>query len=302
MTDEAKAAAVERYDVFARTTPTQKFDIIRTLEKTHLVGFLGEGFNDAPALKMAHVGLAVHGASDIAQDASDVVLLNASLEVIVDGIREGRTIFANTIKYIRATLTSNVGNFYALAFAALFIPYLPMLPIQVLLLNLLSDFPMIAIAADRVDESELARPRGYNVVELTGVAVVLGAISTLFDFAFFGYFVRFGDPSLLQTMWFIGSVLTELVLLFSIRTARPFWRSTPPSATLLWLTLTVIAATVALPFVEPVRRIFGFAVPSPSHLAVVVGLVAFYFASTEAAKLLFYRHWGIAPSVTHHSG
>jgi Mg2+-importing ATPase len=292
MTSEERAAAVERYDVFARTTPTQKFEIVKALEQTHLVGFLGEGFNDAPALKIAHVGLAVQGASDIAQDASDVVLLNASLEVIVDGIREGRKIFANTMKYIRATLTSNVGNFYALAFSALFIPYLPMLPVQVLLLNLLSDFPMISIATDSVDEVELERPRGYKVVELTGVAVVLGAISTLFDFAFFGYFVRFDDPAVLQTMWFMGSVLTELVLLFSIRTSLPFWRSRRPSATVLWLTLSVMAATVALPFVAPVRELFGFVVPEPRHLAMAFALVVLYFASTETAKLLFYRHWG----------
>jgi Mg2+-importing ATPase len=292
MTHEERASAVERYDVFARTTPTQKFAIIKALEEKHLVGFLGEGFNDAPALKIAHVGLAVQGASDIAQDASDIVLLNVSLEVIVDGIREGRKIFANTIKYIRATLTSNVGNFYALAFAALFVPYLPMLPIQVLLLNLLSDFPMISIAADTVDDAELARPRGYKVGELTAVAVVLGAISTLFDFAFFGYFVRFGDPAVLQTMWFMGSVLTELVLLFSIRTALPFWRSQPPSATVLWLTLAVMAATLVLPFVAPLRELFGFVVPAAEHLAMAAALVALYFASTETAKLLFYRHWG----------
>lgn len=291
MTAEEKAAAADRYDVFARATPEQKFDIVKTLDERHLVGFLGEGFNDAPALRMAHVGLAVEGASDIAQDAADVVLLNRSLEVIVDGIREGRTIFANTMKYIRATLTSNVGNFYALAFAALFIPYLPMLPIQILLLNLLSDFPMISIAADSVDEAELARPRGYQVAELTGVAMLLGAISTLFDFAFFGYFVRFGEPALLQTMWFMGSVLTELVLLFSIRTALPFWRSTPPSATVLWLTSVVMVAVVALPFIAPVRALFGFVAPAPQHLAMAVALVVIYFAATEGAKLMFYRYW-----------
>jgi len=291
MTEAEKASAVERFDVFARTTPAQKFDIIKKLEEKHLVGFLGEGFNDAPALKMAHVGLAVSGASDIAQDASDVVLLNSSLEVVVDGIREGRKIFANTMKYIRATLASNFGNFYALAFASLFIPYLPMLPIQVLLLNLLSDFPMISIAADSVDEIELKRPRGYRVGELTAVAIVLGAISTLFDFAFFGYFVRFDDPAVLQTMWFMGSVLTELVLLFSIRTALPFWRSKRPSATVLWLTLFVMGGTVVLPFVGPLRRLFGFIVPAPEHLSMVLVLVILYFASTEAAKLLFYKYW-----------
>jgi Mg2+-importing ATPase len=252
---------------------------------------LGEGFNDAPALKMAHVGLAVSGASDIAQDASDVVLLNTSLEVVVDGIREGRKIFANTMKYIRATLTSNFGNFYALAFASLFIPYLPMLPIQVLLLNLLSDFPMISIAADSVDETELKRPRGYQVGELTAIAIVLGAISTLFDFAFFGYFVRFDDPAVLQTMWFMGSVLTELVLLFSIRTALPFWRSKRPSGTVLWLTLFVMGATVVLPFVGPIRELFGFIVPTPEHLAMAFVLLVLYFASTEIAKLVFYRYY-----------
>jgi Mg2+-importing ATPase len=291
MTAQERAAAVERYDVFARTTPLQKFDIVKTLEEKHLVGFLGEGFNDAPALKMAHVGLAVKGASDIAQDASDVVLLDVSLEVIVDGIRQGRKIFANTMKYIRATLTSNVGNFYALAFAALFIPFLPMLPIQILLLNLLSDFPMISIAADTVDEAELERPRGYQVAELTAVAIVLGGVSTLFDFAFFGYFVRFDDPGVLQTMWFMGSVLTELVLLFSIRTTMPFWRSRRPSATVLWLTLLAMGTTVVLPFIGPVRKLFGFVVPAPEHLAMAFLLVVLYFASTETAKLLFYRHW-----------
>jgi Mg2+-importing ATPase len=150
---------------------------------------------------------------------------------------------------------------------------------------------MISIAADRVDEAELARPRGYEVGELTGVAVLLGGISTLFDFAFFGYFVRFDDPAVLQTMWFIGSVLTELVLLYSIRTALPFWRSTRPSAAVLWLTLTVMGGTVLLPFVRPLRELFGFVVPAPAHLAMVMLLVGIYFASTEAAKLLFYRHW-----------
>jgi Mg2+-importing ATPase len=290
LSDGEKLAAVERYDVFARTTPTQKFEIVKTLERTHLVGFLGEGFNDAPALRIAHVGLAVHGASDIAQEASDVVLLSASLEVIVDGIREGRKIFANTLKYIRATLTSNFGNFYALAFASLFIPYLPMLPIQVLLLNLLSDFPMISIAADSVDDAELARPRGFRAAELTGIAVVLGAISTLFDFAFFGYFVRFDDPAVLQTMWFMGSVLTELALLFSIRTALPFWRSRRPSRAVLSLTLGVMAATVALPLVSPVRDLFEFAVPTRGQLAMAFALVVLYFIATEGAKLLLVRH------------
>ncbi|HSE34997.1 MAG TPA: HAD-IC family P-type ATPase [Candidatus Paceibacterota bacterium] len=277
-------------DVFARTTPQQKLEIISALRDAKLVGFLGEGFNDAPALKVAHVGLAVANASDIAQDASDIILLSPSLETIIDGIREGRKIFANTLKYVKATLTSNFGNFYALALSSLFVPYLPMLPIQVLLLNLLSDFPMISIAGDSVDEEELRRPRGYQVKEITAVAIVLGIVSTIFDFSFFGYFQQFGE-STLQTMWFVGSILTELVLLFSIRTMLPFWKAKRPSTFVMGLTGSVIALTIALPFIPAAREVFGFTLPTMSHIGVALGLVAAYFVSTETAKLLFYRWW-----------
>lgn len=290
LSPEAKRRSVEEHHVFARMLPLQKNEIIALLKEKHLVGFLGEGFNDAPALKAAHVGLAVSGASDIARDAADIVLLNSSLEVIILGIKEGRAIFANSIKYIRATLTSNFGNFYALALASLFIPFLPMLPVQVLLLNLLSDFPMISIATDTVDDAELRRPRGYQVGELTAIAVVLGIVSTIFDFAFFGYFMRY-DASVLQTMWFMGSVLTELILLFSIRTALPFWKAKRPSRTVLWLTFTVACATVAIPFVPVLREIFDFALPTGNQMAAAIMLVLLYFASTEIVKLLFYRFW-----------
>ena len=256
LSEEEKLKAVERYHIFARTMPLQKYEIIELLQKNHLVGFLGEGFNDAPALKMAHVGLAVANASDIAQDAADVILLNPSLHVIIDGIKEGRKIFANSIKYIRATLASNFGNFYALALSSLFIPYLPMLSVQILLLNLLSDFPMISIATDNVDDSELERPRGYQVKELTMVAIVLGAVSTIFDFSFFGYFMQYGEKNL-QTMWFIGSVLTELVLLFSIRTTLKFWKARPPSKTIVLLTGSVMAITVAIPYTTIGQEFFN---------------------------------------------
>ncbi len=290
MTPEEKLVAVTTYHVFARTMPLQKYEIIQLLQKNNLVGFLGEGFNDAPALKMAHVGLAVANASDIAQDAADVILLNPSLHVIVDGIQEGRKIFANSIKYIRATLASNFGNFYALALSALFIPYLPMLSIQILLLNLLSDFPMISIATDNVDEGELQAPRGYQVKELTTIAIVLGAVSTFYDFAFFGYFVQFGEQNL-QTMWFIGSVLTELILLFSIRTTLPFWRACAPSRTIFLLTGSTAALTILIPYTAFGQHFFKFIVPEPRLMAIALGLVVAYFATTEVVKLLFYRFW-----------
>jgi P-type Mg2+ transporter len=299
MTEAEQLDAVDRYHVFARTMPLQKTHIITMLQKRHLVGFLGEGFNDAPALKAAHVGLAVANASDIAQDASDVVLLNPSLVVIVDGIREGRRIFANSMKYLRTTLASNFGNFYALAFSSLFIPYLPMLPIQVLLLNLLSDFPMMAIATDNVDDAELERPRGYQVTELTSIALVLGVVSTMFDFAFFGYFQQFGE-SVLQTMWFAGSIVTELVIIFSIRTTLPFWRARRPSFTLVFLSGIAILTTVSMLHIPWVQEVFRFVEPTLAYVIPAGILIAMYFVTTEVVKILFYRWWRSAP--TRHAG
>ena len=290
MTLEQKIVAVNRYHVFARTMPLQKTEIIKLLQQQHLVGFLGEGFNDAPALKAAHVGLAVANASDIAQDASDVVLLNPSLMVIIDGVREGRRIFANSMKYLRATLASNFGNFYALAFSTLFIPYLPMLPIQVLLLNLLSDFPMMTIATDNVDDKELESPQTYNISELTTVAVVLGVVSTMFDFAFFGYFQQFGE-SALQTMWFAGSIVTELVIVFSIRTTLPFWKAKGPSRSLVLLSTFVMVLTISILYIPKVQEVFHFIEPGLNYLIPAGILIAAYFITTEIVKLSFYRFW-----------
>ncbi len=249
---------------------------------------MGEGINDAPALKLANVGIVVCDASDIARDAADVVLLQRSLMVIVEGIREGREIFANTIKYIKATLVSNFGNFYAIAAASLIISYLPMLPVQILLLNLLSDFPMIAIATDTVDADELRRPRSYEVKEVVLVALVLGAVSTIFDFIFFALF-RNHDPAVLQTNWFIGSVLTELTLIFSIRTRFAFWRGRRPSKSIVILSAMAFGAALALPFIAVTRGLFEFAVPTRAHLITILIVVAGYFVITEIIKNLYYR-------------
>jgi Mg2+-importing ATPase len=288
MTEEEKQKAVEKYDIFARTTPFQKYKIIETLQKNHFVGFLGEGFNDAPALKLSHVAIAVKGASDIAQDASDVILLNRSLEVIIDGIQEGRKTFANTIKYIKATLASNYGNFFALAFASLMIDYLPMLPVQILLLNLLTDFPMLNIITDTVDPKELKKPRLYDVREFAAVALVLGLVSTIFDFTMFGVFVGQGEK-ILQTMWFIGSILTELVFLFSIRTALPFYKAPPPSFSIFLISAIVAGTTLLLPFTGIGQSFFGFVKPLPSWILTILIIVCFYFVATEIAKILIYK-------------
>jgi Mg2+-importing ATPase len=208
--------------------------------------------------------------------------------VIVDGVREGRVIFANTMKYIRATLTSNFGNFYALAFSTLFVPYLPMLPIQILLLNLLSDFPMITIATDTVDTEEVRKPKQYELRELMRLALLLGIISTAFDFLFFFVYRGYGE-STLQTFWFMGSILTELILLFSIRTMRPFWKASRPHMFVTGFTGAVALVTVLLPFTTFGQKIFHFVLPDLHLFCLMIGIVLCYFLATEAGKLLILR-------------
>jgi Mg2+-importing ATPase len=287
LTLKQKKDVLDKYAVFARVSPKQKFDIIKLLQEEKQVGFLGEGINDAPALKLANVALVVEGGADVAREAADIILLNRSLSVIIDGIKQGREVFANTVKYIKATLGSNFGNFYAIAAASFLIDFLPMLPLQILLLNLLSDFPMIAIATDNLDPSELKKPKAYNIRDIALTSSIFGAVSALFDFACFALFFRLG-PKILQTNWFIESILTELVFLFSIRTRFVFWRGRRPSSPLLILTLAAMIITLAIPFVPVMREIFKFTAPTGSDLMIIFGLVITYFIVTEIIKV-FYR-------------
>jgi Mg2+-importing ATPase len=278
-----------QYNVFARVSPEQKYLIIKLLQENHHeIGFLGEGINDAPALKIANVALVVQGASDIARDVADIVLLNSSLEVIINGIKEGREVFANTIKYIKATLASNFGNFYAIAIVSLFIDYLPMLPLQILLLNLLSDMPMISIATDTVDPDELRRPKDYNVKDLMVLATTLGLVSTIFDFIFFAVFYH-TDQATLQTSWFIGSILTELVFLYSIRTRFFFLRAKRASTPILFLTAIAAILTVGIPFTAFGHNIFSFTSLSLNNLIIIFAIVIGYLITTEIIKLIYYK-------------
>uniref|UniRef100_A0A7C4XGS4 Cation-transporting P-type ATPase n=1 Tax=candidate division WWE3 bacterium TaxID=2053526 RepID=A0A7C4XGS4_UNCKA len=281
--------AVKDFDVFARLSPEQKYKIISQLQKHYSVGYLGEGINDAPALKISDVALVVNDASDVARGAADIVLLEQDLKVIVDGIEEGRKTFSNTTKYIKSTLASNFGNFYAVAFASLLIDYLPMLPIQILLVNLLSDFPMIAIATDNVDQSEIKKPHSYDIREITLIAMLLGMISTLFDFVVFGLFYKMG-PAHLQTNWFIASILTELLLIFSIRSKKFFLRpTTGPSIQMRLLTLVAAVITIIIPFTKIGTEVFKFTNPGIENLGLIISIVILYIFSSEAVKLYYYK-------------
>ncbi len=291
---EEQYVAVKHTSVFARVTPEQKHKIVSLLQKDADVGFLGEGINDAPALKAATVGIVVQDAADIARQAADIILMKKSLMSIVDGIQEGREVFANTIKYIRATLSSNFGNFFAVSAASLLTTGLPILPLQILLLNLLSDVPMIAIATDTVDSGELKKPRGYDVKDIALGAIMLGVVSTVFDFIYFALF-RLGPLPVLQTNWFIGSVITELIFLFSIRTPRFFLKAKKPPLGILILTAGVFALTIVIPFTAIGKNFFHFVPPTQAHLLVILGVALAYFATTELVKFLYYHRTGANP-------
>lgn len=269
--------------VFARTTPEQKLSLITLLKERYTVGFLGEGINDAAALKAAHVSLVVQSASDVARETADIVLLQSDLRVIMEGIRLGRETHANTLKYIRATLVSNFGNFYAVAIGSLFITFLPMLPKQLLLLNLLSDFPMMAIAFDRVNKAEVARPQKYDFKALYIIFITLGLVSTVFDFMWFGLFYEDG-PGVLQTNWFIASVVTEIILLFSIRSMLPIEQAGWPSPVVIWLSAIAFVLTITFPLIPLTAHYFEFVTPQNQDIALIIFLALLYLIVTEVVK------------------
>lgn len=280
---EEQHERIPRVRVFARTTPEQKLSLISLLKERYTVGFLGEGINDAPALKAASVSMVVTSASDVARETADIVLLKSDLHVIIDGIRLGRETHANTLKYIRATLVSNFGNFYAVAIGSLFITFLPMLPKQLLLLNLLSDFPMMAIAFDRVSKAEIAKPQRYDFRSLYIVFITLGLVSTVFDFMWFGLFYK-DAPEVLQTNWFIASVITEILLLISIRSMLPIEKAGWPAPIILWLSGLAFITTLALPTIPYTAALFGFHPPTFAHLALIVSLAFVYLVTSELVK------------------
>jgi len=289
MSYKEKIHAIENGVVFARVSPEQKYQIIEILQKKFTVGYLGDGINDAPALKLANVAIVVDHASDVAREAADIILFQQDLKVIIDGIEQGRKTFVNTSKYIKATLSANFGNFYAVAFASLLVDYLPMLPIQILLVNLLSDFPMIAIATDNVDDVEIKKPCSYNNSEIVIMATFLGIVSTVFDLLIFALFFR-SSPETLRTGWFIESILTELVLLYSIRTKLPIFKAkSKPSKTILILTSVAALSTVLVTFIPFGAKAFGFVVPNLNNLLIIAVVIAGYFISTEIVKVFYYK-------------
>lgn len=288
MKPEEFAGACEAYRVFARVSPSVKCRIIEALEREHEVGFVGEGINDAPSLKIANVGLAVAEAADVSRQAADIVVLRRDLHIIVDGIRRGRNIFSNIQKYIKCTLAGNSGTGIFLASASLIAPFLPMLPIQILLCNLIGDFALIAIMTDSVEPEELRKPKSIQLGRIMPLAGLLAATSVGFGFLFFAVFSR-ANPPQFQTLWFAASLLAQVGLIFSIRSRRFMFKAKKPGLILSAIAFAAVLAALVLPFTGFGQALFKFVSLSPLPLLGTVALVALYVAAGEAVKLLYYR-------------
>ncbi len=287
--DEALWHLAERTTIFAEVDPNQKERIILALRKTgHVVGYMGDGINDAPALHAADVSLSVDNAVDVAKEAADFVLLQSDLGILREGIDEGRMTFANTLKYILTTISANFGNMFSMAGASLLLPFLPLLPSQILLNNFLSDIPASTIASDNVDAEWVERPRRWNPTFIRNYMVLFGLVSSVFDFLTFATLLwLFRTPAdEFRTGWFVESLLTELVIALVVRTRHPFFRS-QPGLLLLVSTCVFVAITLVLPYL-PVNVLFGFVpLPAPLLLAVLI-LTLLYVVATEIAKKYFY--------------
>ncbi|MGA2386144.1 MAG: magnesium-translocating P-type ATPase [Candidatus Bathyarchaeia archaeon] len=305
MHDDALARVVEEANVFARVTPVQKDRIMNLLKSNgHVVGFMGDGINDAPSLKTSDVGVSVNNAVDVAKESADIILLENDLTVLALGVVEGRKTFANTMKYVMMGISSNFGNMFSVAGAALFLPFLPMLSIQILLNNLLYTLSQTTIATDNVDEEYVERPKRWDISFIRNFMALEGPISSIFDYAtFFTMALVFTIPitavagvalatphqqSQFQTAWFVESLLTQTLVVFIIRTRQtPFWKS-KPGKYLVLSCFSVVAAALIIPYTV-LGRVFRFAPPPPLFYAFLLIFIVTYLFLAEAAKRWFYR-------------
>ena len=286
--DTQLTAAVTEATIFARVSPEQKARILRAQRDAgSAVAFLGDGVNDALALHHADVGISVDSATDVAKDAADIILLERDLDVLADGVAEGRRIFANTIKYVLMGTSSNFGNMFSVTVAAAFLPFLPMLPFQILLNNLLYDTSQMTIPTDRVDEEQLARPSHWDIGFIRRFMIRFGPISSVFDFATFAVMLWVFDAAApeFRSGWFVESLATQTLIVFVIRTRRvPFFRSRP-SRPLLASVIAVVIVGALIPQ-SPLNDTLGFAPLPPAFFAVLVAFVIAYLASRRGRQVL----------------
>ncbi|MBI3616390.1 MAG: magnesium-translocating P-type ATPase [Candidatus Omnitrophica bacterium] len=285
---------VKTTTVFARLSPLQKEEIIRALRRNnHVVGYLGDGINDAPSLKASDVGISVSNAVDIAKESADIILLEKSLLVLEDGVLEGRKTFGNTIKYIKMGASSNFGNMISMTGASLFLPFLPMTPIQILLNNFLYDASQVAIPTDEVDNDYLEKPKPWDIRAIRKFMLVFGPISSVFDFMTFGLLlVAFrASQVMFHTFWFLESICTQTLVIHVIRTARIPFLESKPSRFLVLASLLIISISIAIPF-SPLGPHFGFVRLSAKYFLALLGIVISYLWTTQMVKTWYVKRNG----------
>jgi len=290
LSDEALLRQVNEVNVFAEVEPNQKERIILALKKAgNVVGYMGDGINDASALHAADVGLSVESAVDVAKEAADIVLLEKDLGVLANGVKEGRKTFANTLKYVFMATSANFGNMFSMAGASLFLSFLPLLPRQILLTNLMTDFPETTISTDNTDSEMVEQPRRWNVGFIRNFMIVFGILSSVFDYVAFGVllFVLQSPMNLFRTGWFVESVLSASLIVLVIRSRRPFFKSFPGKYLLL-TTIVIVGATLIFPF-TPLGSLFGFAQPPLLVLLLMSIIVVLYIILGEVVKGIFYK-------------
>jgi len=292
MDDQALVGQVENVNLFCRVTPAQKNRIILALKKRgHTVGYLGDGINDAPSLHSADIGISVDSAVDVAKEAAEMILLDHDLSVLQSGVIEGRRTFGNIMKYIMMGTSSNFGNMFSMAGGSLFLPFLPMLPAQILLNNMLYDISEIPIPLDNVDEEYLKRPKKWDINFVRKFMLIIGSISSLFDFLTFFVMIKVfqAGEALFHTGWFLESLATQVLVIFIIRTRKNPLKSRPNP----WLTtcsLLVVSVAVLLPF-TPLGNFFGFVTPPLLFFVFLASMVIVYLLIVEKAKHWFYKHY-----------
>jgi len=277
---------VNRTIIFARVNPEQKYKIINYLKEAgHVVAYLGDGINDAPALKAADVGIAVNNGADVAKEVSDIILLEKGINIINRGVIEGRRTFSNMTKYILNTISANFGNIGTMSFISPFLKFIPLLPSQILLNNLLTDTPMISISSDNVEDSDLKKPRHWNIKKVVNSSIILGAISSFFDLLtiFSLLFLLNVSVPLFRTAWFLESGLSELLIAFSIRSNKSIFKSKKPSKIFLIFSIGTIILTL-LSIYTPIRDLFQFVILPLPILIIIVGILLGYIFVVEIIK------------------